>query len=246
MLIGLIKRCKAKHWQSDRAAPDVPVLYFGGMTFHDSQVWAPVVAALGASVLTALAALGIAAWQARRASRNDLLASRRSAYARLLSVTGIIVHSAWMLRVTQDIRSGLGEGIDVAFRLRKPIDPIEFDTWMRRDLEPLYGAWSDVWTVGSEEAISIGNQVVELAGEVLGSATRKGEARGQVATWALGEKWTAQQFDEWFDIVRDLGVARRLLATLARQEIGVDIAELLSEPSELSDRRLATESAHSD
>lgn len=192
------------------------------------DIWAPVVAAVGASSLTAMATFGIAYWQARRAERHALAGARRRAYADLISVTGLMIHSGWMLRLTMEMRSGLGEGIDVALRFRRPLDPMELDSWMRRDLDPLYSAWTDVWTVGSVAGVSTANRLVERVGEVVSEATAYGEARGRLAARVVGEKWSEEQMEEWLRKVDDLGEDRRALADLARRETGVDVAEFVT------------------
>lgn len=198
------------------------------MSAVELHVWIPLLAAFGASALTGVAAFGVSAWQASRAEKDVLATQRRHAYSRLLAVTGNVVHSAHVLRLTQELRSGVGEGIDVALRVRKPLDPFELGQWMRNDLEPMYSAWSEVWTVGTPEAVTLGNRVVDLVGQIVGESTTKGEARHPVATWLLGAKWTEEQVEEWHDLVGLLASARRDLADLARRETGLEVANFLS------------------
>lgn len=154
---------------------------------RNSDLWAPVVAAIGASSLTGLAAFGIALWQARRTERNALAGARRAAYAQLIAATGLMVHSGWMLRVTMEMRSGLGEGLDAALRIRRPVDPMDLDAWMRRDVDPLYSAWADVWTVGTPAAVSIANRLVERMGEIVNKDAARGESRGRIGARIMGE-----------------------------------------------------------
>lgn len=180
--------------------------------------------------MTGLAAFGIACWQTRRGERNALAGARRKAYADLISVTGLMIHSGWMLRLTMEMRSGLGEGIDVALRFRRPLDPMELDSWMRRDLDPLYSAWADAWTVGSATGVSTANRLVQRVGEVVSGATAYGEARGRLAARVVGEKWSEEQMEEWLRKVDELGEDRRALADLARRETGLHVAEFVTGP----------------
>ncbi len=57
---------------------------------------------------------------------------------------------------------------------------------------------------------------VEFAGEVIGQATTQGEGRGPIARLLLGEKWSQDQLDHWWGVVRDLAKARRDLGNVAR------------------------------
>lgn len=193
-----------------------------------TDVWAPVIAAIGASLITGVATFGVAIWQLRRSRREQLQTERRRAYSALLAVSGLIIHSAWMLRLMINFRSGASEALDIAFRLRHPIDPLEVDERLRKDLVPLYRAWSDVWTVGSTESIPLANQVVDLAGHVIGLATERDENRGPLTRAVLGEKWTEEKYNVWLEATESLSKARRDLARLARDELGIEPVDLTS------------------
>jgi hypothetical protein len=147
-------------------------------------------------------------------------------------VTGVIVHTSHALHLSIEVRSGVGEGLDVATRLRKPIDPLELDARLREDVVPLYEAWSDVWTVGTQDAVTAANRAVELAGEVVALATPEGAARTRFGARFLGEKWTREQIDAWETAINRLGEARRALASVARREAGLPVADF-SAPDDL-------------
>jgi hypothetical protein len=87
----------------------------------------------------------------------------------------MVVHTVGMLRLAVEVRSGLKEGIDVAFHIRKPIEPFEIDDRLRRDFGPLFEAWSHIWVIGSQEAIKKANRLLDSAVTVLGAGTTRGE-----------------------------------------------------------------------
>src|SRR6266849_5476142 len=94
------------------------------------DLWVPVIAALGSSILTGLAAFGFEWWRSARAGKAALAERRNRAYSLLLA-------------------------------------PLELAERMRADLEPVYEAWSEVWTVGSKEAIIEANDLVDKCGDVM-------------------------------------------------------------------------------
>jgi hypothetical protein len=79
-----------------------------------------VVAALGASFLTGLASLGVVAfqeWRRRKASDRDALLA---AVTEMLSRSLAVSLRAEAMGLTMKVRSGLGEGVEVALRQRRP------------------------------------------------------------------------------------------------------------------------------
>ncbi len=103
-------------------------------------VMATLAAGLGGSLLTGGAAFGLVAVQSRGARRAQVQSARGAAYSRLLSSSGLIVHSANAMHVTMRTRSGVFEGVDVLLRLKKPMDALDLDDFLRRDTAPLYDA----------------------------------------------------------------------------------------------------------
>jgi hypothetical protein len=114
----------------------------------------------------------------------------------LLARSAIVAHTANGLHLTMQVRSGLGEGINVTLGKQKLLDPLELTDRLRADLQPLYEAWSEVWVVGSKEAIPEANDLVAQCGTVMGAATQQGEARPKVLRMIAGEKWTQEQLDQ--------------------------------------------------
>jgi hypothetical protein len=184
--------------------------------------------ALAGSFLVAATALGVVFIQNGASRLGERDTARRGAYARLLAVTAVIVDTASVLRLTVELRSGLKEGLDVAMHHRKPVDPLELHNQLRRDKEPLYQAWSEVWVVGTQEAIAAGNDLVAKAGEIMGAATGSGQARTGLIRYLRGEKWSQEQLDEWNEQIRELGILRREFAVMARRELGSEVARLFT------------------
>lgn len=199
----------------------------GSPTETQTQLWIPLVAALGAAVLTGLASVGAVIFQARLQQADNLRHERRHAYSQLLATSAVLAHTSHTLHLARETRSGLSESFEVAFRLRKLLDVFDLDARMRQDLVPLYAAWSEVWTVGTQEAIRAGNAVVSAAIEVIERGTVRGAARGRVATRLLGERWTRQQLDEWDRSIQELAGAREELVAAARAEFGLETVELM-------------------
>src|SRR5260370_14027187 len=158
-----------------------------------SNLWVPVIAALGSSFLTGLVAFGLEWWRSYRADKSARAERRSRAYSMLLTRSIVISQLASDLHFTMEVRSGLGAGVN----LLKPLDPLELADRLRAEAQPLYEAWSEVWVVGSKEAISEANDLVAHCGDVMGAATQQGEARSEFLRRIAGEKWTQEQLDNW-------------------------------------------------
>ncbi len=161
-----------------------------------SDLWVPVIAALGGSALTGMVAFGLEWWHSKRADKSTRAERRARAYSMLLARSGVIVYIASGLHIAMEARSGLREGLNVTLGIQKPLDPLELTDRLRADLQPLYEAWSEVWVVGSKKAIPEANDLVARCGAVMGAATQQGEARPLLLRMIAGEKWTQKQLDQ--------------------------------------------------
>jgi len=187
-----------------------------------------VIAALGGSALTGLVAFGLGWWQSHRVEKLALSERRARAYSMLLAQSGVIIHVASGFHNAMQFRSGLVEGVNVMLGKQKPYDPLELMDRMRAYIEPLYEAWSEVWAIGSKEAIIEANVLVDKCADVMSAATQSGEAMPRLMQIIVGEKWTQEQLDQWAKEVRAVAEARRRLAIIARREVGVEVAELFT------------------
>src|SRR5260370_36347700 len=114
-----------------------------------------VIAALGASALTAAASLGVVALQERlrrKAADRRFLAD---AVTEMLSRSMAVMMRGKAISLQMRFRSGLGEGADVALRIRKPADVLEYHDWLAGDFAPLNQAWSVIWARGDQETIRL-------------------------------------------------------------------------------------------
>lgn len=193
-----------------------------------SDLWIPVIAALGSSTLTGLVAFGLEWWHSNRAGKSAQAERRFHAYSLLLTRSTVVAHLASDLHVTMEARSGLREGLNVTLRIQKSLDPLELTDRLRAEIQPLYEAWSEVWVVGSKAAIPAANDLVARCGAVVAAATQRGKARYLWLRGIAGEKWTQQQLDQWQEELRGLAEARRRLGVIARREVGVEFANLFA------------------
>jgi len=193
-----------------------------------SDLWIPVIAALGSSLLTGFAAFGLAWWQAKSTEKAARAERQSRAYALLLTRSLIIAHLASDLHIMMETRSGLKEGLDVTLRFKKMLDPLELADRLRAEQQPLYEAWSEVWVVGSKAAIPIANDLITHCANIIGAATQRGKARPLWLRGITGEKWTKQQLDQWQEELRNLAETRRKLGIIARQEAGIEVADLFA------------------
>lgn len=192
-------------------------------------IWAPVLAAIGASLLTGSLAVGLDLLR-RRADRDDARhGHRREAYLDFLSRSADVIFVAGSIRLTMQLRSGLSEGINVTTRQLKALDPWEFMRELRDEVTgPLNHAWSQVWLFGTGQSIQAANKVMAMTGEVLGTASRTGTARSGFARWLHGVKWTADEETAFNASLRDFAVARKQFADIARHELGSEVVDLFA------------------
>jgi hypothetical protein len=184
------------------------------------SIWAPVVAAVGASALTGAAGFGTVWWQQHGSGQAADLARKRAAYHQLTSRSLSFSLRATTLRAAMEARSGLGEGIDVTLGLREPTDPLALHDWLARDSDPIYEAWSSVQVLGSVEAVDAATKLVDACAELVSVATRPGEGRGKLTSAFRGLAWTAEQEHALQAATERMADARQAFVTLARAELG--------------------------
>jgi hypothetical protein len=184
------------------------------------SIWAPVVAALGAGLLTGGLGFGTIWWQQQKRDQGDAAAGKSDAYHQLISQSLSFMIRARALRNTMGSHSGLNERIDLALRLRRPIDPMELHDWLAQGYEPMNQAWSKVEVIGSPDAVDIATQLLDACADYVGMATELGTARGRVATYLRGLEWTSEQEDALDATGRRVNEHRRAFIKVARKELG--------------------------
>lgn len=190
-----------------------------------------VFAALGGSALTGMATLGITwfrEWLRGRAADRDTLGQ---AITQMLSQSMAVMMTVQAMGQTMRIRSGLGEGLDVATRLRKPADPMELYGWLAKEIAPLNEAWSVIWLRGDQGTIRLANELLNACSEVIGEGTQRQPTANVgvwLRRWAVGERQTPEMEAELQAAIRTVARARERLAQHARRKLGLPAAELFS------------------
>jgi hypothetical protein len=172
--------------------------------------------------------MGVVWLQDWRRGKADDEAALRASVQELLSRSLAVAMRARTLGETMKFRSGLKEGWDVAFRHRKPVDPLELHDWMAQDLVPLQAALTEIWTRDSQQGVTLANDVVNKCGELMGASTARQMAKGlgRVRVWAAGERWTPELNAAYDKAMRDLAQARKRYAEHVRARFGLDAVEL--------------------
>lgn len=190
-----------------------------------------IAAALGASLLTGLASLGVTwirEWLQGRASERAAL---HAAVQELLSRSMAVAARARAVGETMRIRSGLKEGFDVAMRHRKLLDVFELHDWLAQDITPMTAALSEIWTRDDQEGIRLANDVVSKCMDLLGTNTTRQQTDNgweRMRRWAAGERWTPEMIEETNRAMRELALARKRYAEHARARFGLDVVELFA------------------
>ena len=130
---------------------------------------------------------------------------------------------AAVLGLVKRHRSGVVEDVEVALRLRKPLDLLELHDWLEVGFQPLTEAWARIMTVGSQEANEAAERLVMACSEVLSAATQRASAedRKQALRRRIkGEVWSQEQQDTYQAAVEQLAAERIAFAKLVRAETG--------------------------
>jgi hypothetical protein len=186
-----------------------------------NSLWIPVIAALGASLLTGLVAFGSEAIRDWRSQASEAERRRRDAYVEfLIAASGQIA----LVSMVREIRK-MGTGLKPAVTIE---DPIAFLEKFNRESIVLFAAWTRVWLHGSQEAITIANRFVDAVTPAAGSATAQGKARPWWLSRIRGEAWTPEQDKEFHAAVQVLGLTRIEFARVARKELRESDVEMLA------------------
>jgi hypothetical protein len=192
-------------------------------------IWAPVVAAIGASFLTGGFTWGVSWWQERRRDRAATIQERAAAYHELTSRSLSFIARVNSLRNAMQSRSGLKEGVDITLRYRRPVDALEIHDWLTKDFEPINNAWSRIQLLGTAAAIDAATQLLNACGDVVGAATSLGRARGKIASTVIGLAWTEDQQEELQAANKRAVAEREAFIKVARKELGAEKVTLPSE-----------------
>lgn len=206
-------------------------------------VWAPVIAALGASFLTVLGTWGLNQFQHRQAKREAERQEQHAAYQLVLNRSMTFAFRARTLGDAMRFRSGLNESLSVLLRLRRTLDSLELYDWIDRDLRPLGDAWLRVWVVGTQQAIDAADRVMIACEEVMGAATARPNRGliGRAYRALAGEVWTKEQLANFDSALERLAEERVAFVKIMREEMGKEAVELALERARRQARELRGE-----
>ena len=183
-----------------------------------SSAWAPVVAALGASILTGFFTWGFSASGQRRADRRDAERRQGEGYLPILLASNRLVAFGQVLRVMLSARTGVAEGLGVLLRLRKPIDTQDLMGRFATELTAILDAQAALQTVGTQAAVDAGERVVLVATEYL---TACGEMTSSQRRWLEIRGWkpTRLQQENLEQKLRELFRARAAFIHVVRRDL---------------------------
>jgi hypothetical protein len=212
---------------------------------HIDSVWAPVVAALGASLLTILGTLWLNRRQHRRAGKDAARQERFAAYQELLNWSFALANRIRAAGDTMRLRTGLGEGVQVLLRQRKPLDLMELYDWFELDFRGMRDAWSCIWTTGTQAAIDSADRLVDATVDLMSVATASPQRCWVVKVYGslVGESWSKEQLEAYDTAARRFVDERVQFAQLVRTETGREKVEMTFErarreaPSESTQRK---------
>jgi hypothetical protein len=202
----------------------VVVLVAAGFLAGQAQInpiWVPVVAALGASFLTAIAAIGVEPVRRHYEEQGQLKRERLEAYAQMISASAGFITVATTVREARKLSTGPRAAVRID-------NALGFMKDFNADVAPVWNAWSAVWLHGSQEAIEAANRLVDAMQPVIGLANVKGAARSGLLNLVLGEKWTDDQEKSFHEALAKIGKARIAFTAVSRRETGRDIVNLLA------------------
>lgn len=189
--------------------------------------WVPVVVSgLGSSALTGTFAFGGIWWQQRRHDRAAATQDKSAAYHQFIARSLAFSARAQTLRNVMQTRSGLKEGVDVVFGLRRPVDLLELHDWLAKDFQPVNDAWSKIQMIGSAEAIEAATELLDACGDLIELATTPGNAHGKIASTVKGIAWTPDQQEALQAAMRRVAASREAFITIARKELGKEAVML--------------------
>jgi hypothetical protein len=188
--------------------------------------WAPVVAALGTGVI----GFGGLWWQQRHRDSVAANVKRRDAYQQMISQSLSFSIRAQSLRNAMRARSGIGDRLDLALRIRPrdpvemtlrsrpPLDPLQLHDWFAEGFEPINQAWSWIEIIGSPEAVEVATNLLDACADVVTVATVPGSARGRIQSELIGMQWTAEQAEALETATDAVAHHRRAFVRVARIE----------------------------
>lgn len=136
-----------------------------------SSDWAPVVAAVGASLATAVGTWGVSAWTLAKASTSGKDSDRRAAYLDLLGACVGLTVKGQGLAVERQVRSTWRDGPLTLLGLRPPLDHMRLNEGLSERVDAVLRAQARLWVVGTQDAIHAADAAAFAAAEFLSAAS---------------------------------------------------------------------------
>lgn len=183
-------------------------------------VWVPVIAALGASILTNLGNVGLYWLQRRKESKAAVRKEQAEAYGDLLARTSLLHYRAMLAGVLARSHSGLEYRLNLLFRFSRPIDFFEMTRWTGESFQLVTDAWLRVWVVGSQDAVDAADRLMDAAGGIVSATTSLNTDQSAVSKSIRGEVWSEAQRKSYDDAVRRISREHVAFAKVVRKELG--------------------------
>jgi hypothetical protein len=189
------------------------------------SIWAPVVAALGASVLTLFGSFGLSEHQSRVRERAHRVQERSAAYGALLAKSLDLVMRVQATDALMRLRSGVGDSAAIGFHVER-FSITNYIDWIDRAFRPMYEAWSQVWAVGSQDAVNAANLLVMASNDLVRTSMAPDQKSGWLRSVVSGESWTEEQRSTLRQAMRRVTKERVAFAAVMRAETGREPVEL--------------------
>lgn len=186
----------------------------------------PVIAALGAALLTVLGSFGLLQYKDKLRHRAAREQERAVAYHDLLSRSFEILMRVRAVGEVMRLRSSGGEPGDIPLRGEGKIGLFEVLEWMAPAFQPFSDAWSRVSEVGSQGAIDAGSDLVLAIYDLLSTAVSPDPKRGWLVAFLAGKPWSVDQCSSYETAIDCVHIYRGELTMVLRSEFGAPPAHL--------------------
>jgi hypothetical protein len=191
-----------------------------------ADIWAPVVAALGASLLTIAGSFGLTYHRQKLSERAARAEERSAAYRDLHGRSLEIMMRVRAVGEVMRLRSSRDEPRDIPLRGAEPVDIFKILEWIVPAFEPFSDAWSRVCALGSQAAIDAGRGLVLAVYNLMSTAVSPAPERGWLLEFLDGKPWTDQQRKTYEEAINTINKERHELVDVMRRESGAQPAEL--------------------
>lgn len=185
-----------------------------------TQAELTLVAALGSSLLTGLASLGVIWFQERRRQHMTSASERLQAVNAILTLSLSVILRAQALSTLAQSYSSTSTQIGVLFRVNRPLDLPSLFEPMLRDQALLNEAVSRLWMEADQELVRLANEVVVLVADLSAAAMPSPPRGGLIMRVARGGRWRPADPTAFSLVLTRLSTARKELADETRSQFG--------------------------